>query len=93
MSISALIKQVVEENLSPSHVELVNDSHKHVGHAGHDGSGESHFTLIVVSTAFEGCNRIQRHRMVYDLVNPLFSRGLHALSMRLYSPKEFESAK
>jgi BolA protein len=90
MTISAQIRQAIEGNLFPEHFEVINESHKHVGHAGHDGSGESHFKLIIVSTHFEGYNRIARHRMVYDLLGPLFSKGLHALSLKTLSPSEYK---
>lgn len=81
MSIEAQIKQKIIEEFSPERFELINESDKHVGHAGHDGSGDSHFKLMVVSSAFDGCTRIQMHRMVTNLLNPLFDKGLHALSL------------
>ena len=86
MTITDLIKQKVNSELHPTHFELINDSHKHLGHAGHDGSGESHFRLIITSPAFDGCNRIQMHRMVNNLLKPLFEKGLHALSLDLKAP-------
>ena len=91
MSITALIKQKIEDNLKPVHFEIINESDRHIGHAGHDGSGESHFKLMVVSSAFDGCSRVQRHRQVYDLLDGAFSMGLHALSMQLYTPSEYKN--
>lgn len=86
MTITEQIKEKIEREFAPTHFEIINDSHKHIGHAGHDGSGESHFRLVVVSPAFTGCSRIQMHRMVNDLLKPLFSKGLHALSLDLKAP-------
>ena len=83
MSIEAQIKQKIMEELKPEHFELINESDKHIGHAGHDGSGDSHFKLIVVSSAFGDCTRIQMHRMVTDILSSLFDEGLHALSLDL----------
>lgn len=88
MSIEAQIKQKIEEGLELDHFELINESEHHLGHAGHDGSGDSHFKLMVVSPQFESCNRIQRQRIVFSLLKPLFDKGLHALSLDLKSPSE-----
>ena len=82
------IKRIIEENLDPVEYELINESHKHAGHAGDDGSGQTHYKLIVVSNAFSDCNRIQRQRMVMDLLKEPFSQGLHAISMKLSTPEE-----
>ena len=86
MNMTELIREKVNKELQPEVFKIINESHKHVGHAGHDGSGESHFKLIVVSKRFDDCNRIQAHRMVNDLLKPLFSDGLHALSLDLSAP-------
>ena len=89
MSISKEIEDIIRSALNPIHLEVINESHKHIGHAGHDGSGESHFKLIVVSSGFESYSRIQRHRRVNSLLMSLFDKGLHALSLNLKAPSEF----
>ncbi len=91
MNIEDSIRQKITERFAPEHFELINDSDKHIGHAGHDGIGQSHFTLVVVSSQFEGYNRIQRHRLVYDAVGELFIEGLHALSINAILPSEHKS--
>ena len=91
MSIASEIKRIVQEKFEPTHFELINESDLHKGHAGHDGSGDSHFKLIIVSKAFFEHNRVQRSRQVYSLLNPLFDKGLHALSLKLYTPEEYSS--
>ncbi len=88
MTIENAIKRKLEENLEIHKMELVNESHKHAGHAGDDGSGQTHFKLMVVSPDFHGCNRIQRQRMIYDLLKEEFSDGLHALNLTLMCPEE-----
>ena len=89
MSIETLIKQQLEENLNIHYMELVNESHKHAGHVGDDGSGQTHFKLMVVSDDFLGYNRIQRQRKIYNLLDSAFANGLHAISIKSYSVAEF----
>lgn len=83
------IKQKIVENLKPDHFELINESALHAGHAGDDGSGQTHFKLIVVSEAFAEHNRIQRHRMVFSTIENLFPQGIHAFSLVALTPQEF----
>ncbi len=75
--------------LNPSHLLVINDSEKHRGHAGHDAqSGESHFTVELVSTAFIGVNRVKRQRLVNDALRELLVEKIHALSIRALAPGE-----
>lgn len=74
--------------LNPSHLLIINDSEKHRGHAGHDASGESHFTVELVSTAFTGMNRVARQRLVNDALRELLVEKIHALSIRALAPGE-----
>ncbi|MDO5059684.1 MAG: BolA family protein [Neisseria sp.] len=76
------------ESLSPEVFEFQDDSHLHAGHAGNKGGG--HYSILVVSSAFEGLSRIMRQRKVNEALQPLFSDGLiHALSVRAQTPEEF----
>jgi BolA protein len=93
MTIEEQIKQKIEEKFQPEFLELINESHKHKGHAGDDGSGQTHFKLLVVSNAFEGCNRMQRHRLVYSALKQLFDAGLHALSIEACTSAEHVKEK
>lgn len=88
MNMDDLIEKSVCEALEPVRFELINESYKHVGHAGDDGSGQTHYKLMVVSPIFEGCGRVQRQRLVNNLLDGCFSNGLHAVSMKLLSPSE-----
>ena len=74
--------------LSPTHMILSNDSDRHIGHAGHDGSGESHFSLLIASAAFEGLNRVARQRLVYKALGELMDAKVHALQIRALAPGE-----
>ena len=74
--------------LSPSRLDLEDQSASHVGHAGHDGRGESHFALIIESAAFEGQSRVARQRMVYGALGDLMHERVHALSIRALAPGE-----
>jgi len=83
MHMDDLIKNLIEEGFKPSHFELINESHKHAGHAGDDGSGQTHYRLIVVSSEFGGKARIECHRAVMFCLAPAFDKGLHAVSLKL----------
>jgi BolA protein len=74
--------------LQPTQLDLVNDSEKHRGHAGYDGSGESHFTLLIESPLFVGQTRIQRQRAIYAALGELMTNKVHALSIRARAPGE-----
>ena len=72
--------------LAPTHLEVVNDSATHRGHAGDDGSGESHFTVVIESPAFTGASRVERQRMVNKALGNLLSERIHALGIRARAP-------
>ncbi|MES1975469.1 MAG: BolA family protein [Pseudomonadota bacterium] len=74
--------------LDPTHLEVINDSHHHAGHMGDDGTGESHFTVIVESAAFEGQSRVQRQRLVNTALAELLRDHIHALAIRTRAPGE-----
>lgn len=74
--------------LSPTRFELINDSEKHRGHADYDGSGESHFTLMIESPLFAGQNRVQRQRAIYAALGELMVDKVHALSIKATAPGE-----
>ena len=74
--------------LSPIHLDVINDSAQHSGHSGDDGSGESHFTVVVESAAFEGKNRLARQRMVLGALGDIPGNRVHAFAMKCYAPNE-----
>lgn len=75
----------LNQDLTPVSLEVVDDSHKHIGHAGHNGKGESHFRVHVVSSAFEGKSRVVRHQMVYEILKDLIP-PIHALQIKADNP-------
>lgn len=74
--------------LSPTRIELVDDSEQHRGHGGYNPAGESHFSLTIESPAFLGRNRVQRQRMVYQALGDLMHERVHALSICATAPGE-----
>jgi len=74
--------------LSPTRVDLADDSEKHRGHGGYNPAGESHFTLQVESPAFTGKSRVERQRMVYAALGDLMKERVHALSIKASAPGE-----
>ena len=74
--------------LAPSRLEVINDSHHHAGHMGDDGTGESHWTVVVESDRFVGLNRVARQRLVNNALADLLSSRIHALAIRARAPGE-----
>jgi BolA protein len=74
--------------LSPTRIELSDDSEAHRGHGGYNPAGESHFTLLIESPAFAGKSRVDRQRMVYAALGELMDERVHALSIRATAPGE-----
>ena len=87
-SISAEITRRLEDALAPSHLVVTNDSARHRGHAGDDGSGESHFSVEIVAERFQGMSRLQRQRAVNAALGDLMRERIHALSIKAKAPGE-----
>ena len=73
---------------APTRLEVVNDSARHHGHSGDDGSGESHFTVEIESAAFAGVSRLDRQRMVNRALGDIPGQRVHALAIRVSAPGE-----
>jgi BolA protein len=86
--LAEIIAARLSENLTPTRIEVINDSHHHAGHMGDDGTGESHFTVIVESERFIGLNRVARQRLVNQALADLLSSRIHALAIRARAPGE-----
>lgn len=81
------IQSELEKYFQPTELLVKDQSHLHAGHAGaRDGKG--HFDVTIVSQAFDGLTRVQRHRMVYDALSQLIESDIHALSIRAFAPSE-----
>ena len=74
--------------LSPTRIDLTDDSEQHRGHGGYNPAGESHFSLRIESVAFAGKTRVQRQRLVYAALGDLMDERVHALSIRAIAPGE-----
>lgn len=84
----AMIRERLEAALAPTHLEIHDDSHKHRGHEGAKAGG-GHYRVTVVSERFEGLNRIQRHRLVYEAIGEAMRADVvHALSIQALTPDE-----
>jgi len=83
-----IIAARLNEALAPTRLEVINDSHHHAGHTGDDGSGESHWTVIVESDRFAGLNRVARQRLVNAALADLLASRIHALAIRARAPGE-----
>ena len=88
MSVEHSIREKLKLAFAPVALEVVNDSSRHAGHAGSPKSGESHFSIKVVSAAFAGKSRIERHRMVNDVLAKELAGPVHALAIAALTPEE-----
>lgn len=81
MAREAEIRTALETAFAPRELEVINESHRHAGHAGDDGSGESHFRVRIVADAFAGQSRVARHRAVHAALGPALLGKIHALAL------------
>ena len=81
------IRRLLEETFSPEALEIIDESHKHAGHAGAK-SGKGHFDVMIVAKAFSGQALLKRHRMIYEALGDLMQTDIHALSISAHSPDE-----
>jgi BolA protein len=82
------ITKKLREAFLPESLEVTDESHLHEGHSGHRPGGETHFRLYIVSRAFEGKSRIERHRMINMLLAPELAGSVHALAIKAHAPGE-----
>ena len=89
---STRVARLIErlQALEPEHLDVVDDSHRHAGHAG-AADGRGHFTVLLVSNRFTGLNTLHRHRLVYEVVGDLMTTDVHALSIQALAPGEAPS--
>lgn len=80
MNVKQEMEAALQAAFAPSALEVVNESHKHAGHAGDDGSGESHFAVRIRAEAFAGMNRVAQHRAVHKALGDIVPR-IHALAL------------
>jgi BolA protein len=92
MTVAATMREKLTARFAPTRLEIVDDSHRHVGHPGHPGGagqgGETHFTVTLVSAAFAGVGRVARQRLVYEALAVELAGGVHALALTTLAPDE-----
>lgn len=82
------IERLLTQAFAPTRLAVINDSAAHAGHSGHDGSGESHFTIEIESAAFTGESRLNRQRMVNKALGDLPGERVHAMAIKARAPGE-----
>ncbi len=88
MTVAEIIRQKLEKAFQPLVLEIEDQSHKHQGHAGHRPGIETHFDVRIVSPAFKGVMRVQRHRMVTNVLKDEIGNPVHALALKTLTPEE-----
>ena len=88
MSTKDAIINKLREAFSPESLDVTDESHLHEGHAGHRPGGETHFRVYIVSSAFEGKSRIERHRMINATLSGELAGSVHALAIKAIVPGE-----
>lgn len=87
-TLTAEIERLLIAAFAPTSLAVINDSARHHGHAGDDGSGESHFTVEIESPAFAGVSRLERQRMVNRALGDIPGQRVHALAIKTRAPGE-----
>jgi BolA family transcriptional regulator, general stress-responsive regulator len=88
MRVQEIITRKLTEAFTPDSVRVVDESDRHVGHAGYREGGETHFRVYIVSQAFKGKSRLERHRMINQALTDELASGVHALAIHAAAPGE-----
>lgn len=88
MSVADTIRDKLTRRFAPTRLEIVDESHRHAGHAGARPEGESHFAVTIVAPAFTGLNRVDRQRLVYETLADELATRIHALALTIRAPDE-----
>ena len=88
MAVKDDIIKKLRNAFAPEHLDVTDESHLHAGHAGHRPGGETHFRLHIVSPAFEGKSRIDRHRLINTALAVELAGPVHALAIKAQTPAE-----
>jgi BolA protein len=86
--VADMIRAKLSQGLHPTRLDIIDESHRHAGHAGARPEGESHFQVAIVSAAFAGQSRVARQRLVYGLLAEELRSDIHALSLTTLTPEE-----
>lgn len=80
------MQAILTDTFVPTKLEIINDSASHAGHAGDDGSGESHFTIVIEAPVFEGMTRLARQRAVISALGDIVGDRVHAVAIKASAP-------
>jgi BolA family transcriptional regulator, general stress-responsive regulator len=92
MTVAETIRRTLTDTFAPERLDIIDDSHRHAGHAGARPEGETHFTVEIVATAFSGRSRVERQRLVYAALADLLRSRVHALALKTLTPEEDRAA-
>ncbi len=88
MTVVETMRHKLSQRFSPIRLDIIDESHRHAGHAGARPEGETHFAVTIVSAAFAGLNRVARQRLVYQALAEELANRVHALSLTTLAPDE-----
>lgn len=88
MSVEQQMREKLIVAFEPTRLDVINESELHAGHRSSPGTGESHFRILIVSQAFAGKSRVERHRAVNDVLAEELGGRIHAMALRTYAPGE-----
>jgi BolA family transcriptional regulator, general stress-responsive regulator len=88
MSVADTIRRKLTDRFAPLRLEIIDESHRHAGHAGARPEGETHFAVTIVSAAFAAQGRVARQRLVYQTLAEELATRVHALSLTTLAPEE-----
>ncbi len=86
-SVAQEIEQLLNQRFAPTRLEVINDSASHSGHSGDDGSGESHFTVVIEAAEFGGMSRLARQRAVIAALGDIVGNRVHAVAIKASAPE------
>jgi BolA protein len=88
MQVAETIRRILTDAFTPERLAIIDDSHRHAGHAGARPEGETHFTVEIVASSFAGRSRVERQRLVYAALADLLRERVHALALKTLTPEE-----
>jgi BolA protein len=88
MTVAETMRRKLDARFAPTRLDIVDESHRHAGHAGARAEGETHFAVTIVSTMFAGLTRVARQRLVYETLADELATRVHALSLTTLTPND-----
>lgn len=90
MKVKEMVERKLTNALQPTKLDVVDESSLHKGHSGWREGGETHFRVDIVASKFSGLSRLDRHRLINDLLKDELQGGIHALAIRASAPEELK---